>query len=202
MGTDPGTLVHKFQVTPLHEGRPLLDKFTTLRIPISSHAPTRGATASRERYNITFFISSHAPTRGATHQRGGWHSRVCISSHAPARGATRRTDFAAGQHSISSHAPARGATEEIDLEKGYLAISSHAPARGATGKSRRKPRTAYFKSRPCTRGDVLTAAHGAIPKLFQVTPLHEGRLCILALSFFVGVHFKSRPCTRGDWKPC
>ena len=102
-----------------------------------------------------------------------------------------------------------------------LRISIHAPPRGATrclspGASRVK----YFNSRPSARGDVKAFLDGGSVRLFQFTPLREGRLgggggavphCGISIHapprgatpmpmWFssVSMNFNSRPSARGD----
>ena len=58
--------VHKFQSTHPHGVRPTAFHLLLVRIGISIHAPTRGATSLLEKDDPDLYISIHAPTRGAT----------------------------------------------------------------------------------------------------------------------------------------
>ena len=58
-----------FQFTPLREGRPLPQMPMGSSIPISIHAPPRGATGGCTRNHLFQGISIHAPPRGATISR-------------------------------------------------------------------------------------------------------------------------------------
>ena len=85
--------------------------FSDRRILLSIHAPTRGATFTREEAEAKLKLSIHAPTRGATaglvrpkvimldfqstllqeerpSYRFGWNACLDLSIHAPTRGAT------------------------------------------------------------------------------------------------------------------
>ena len=126
-------------------------------LPISIHAPARGATQAAQILDLSIIISIHAPARGATYvlmffpsrdqfqstlPRGERHgSRQSISQalhrisiHAPARGATALLPDPAYLNQISIHAPARGATYRKSGGYVFADISIHAPARGATGE--------------------------------------------------------------------
>ena len=134
------------------------------------HPPPRGRPAVK--------ISIHAPARGATIKEYQQAIELPISIHAPARGATSFSVFSAICDSISIHAPARGATQGPPQGgQGQTLISIHAPARGATsaGDQERCP-GADFNSRPCERGDALLDKMLNRRRIFQFTPLREGRL--------------------------
>jgi len=80
-----------FQSTRPRGARPfsLIEQMVTL--PVSIHAPARGATQKIARVKRNFDVSIHAPARGATCGRGHITAAlVFVSIHAPARGATRR----------------------------------------------------------------------------------------------------------------
>ena len=104
---------------------------------ISIHAPTRGATASRDLSELDMDISIHAPTRGATID---WVSNpLCnaISIHAPTRGATKKERLKGGKNEFQSTLPRGERRAELQALETVQAISIHAPTRGATGDSRR-----------------------------------------------------------------
>ena len=68
----------------------------------------RHVTAAEKR--AVFDISIHAPTRGATNSKDSDIHWICISIHAPTRGATGSPDRNQQVNAISIHAPTRGAT--------------------------------------------------------------------------------------------
>ena len=78
-------------------------------------------------------------------------------------------------------------------------ISIHAPPRGATPLHPRGllvPR--YFNSRPSARGDVAKNEVLATGKIFQFTPLREGRRLQPSRTRRRDSYFNSRPSARGD----
>ena len=100
---------------------------------ISTHAPTRGATAFGNMVKFYPKISTHAPTRGATQSESGFvpidlnfNSRAHAGRDALLKAFRQKTE-------ISTHAPTRGATLYDDFVcKDDPEISTHAPTRGAT----------------------------------------------------------------------
>ena len=122
--------------------------------------------------------------------------------------------------SISIHAPAGGATIIVFLSLQITLKFQFTPLREGRRRRREVRRRCphYFNSRPCGRGDALTAAEahtwaisihapagGATYKLaepvpftaFQFTPLREGRPSSHP-RIASAVYFNSRPCGRGD----
>ena len=79
---------HRFQSTLPRGERQFQDSVLLQLIPISIHAPARGATAREPVCHIQAEISIHAPARGATPQTTQKDFLTGISIHAPARGAT------------------------------------------------------------------------------------------------------------------
>ena len=78
-----------FQSTRPRGARRDLQYWSCCLIPVSIHAPARGATWSSlppSRENVK--VSIHAPARGATQARASCEMSSKVSIHAPARGAT------------------------------------------------------------------------------------------------------------------
>ena len=123
--------------------------------PISTHAPTRGATflvynvyedpvyfnpRSHKRSDISALLSQNTillfqstlPQEERQVDRGGDQEAGEISIHAPTRGATYRRHNNCNCTVISIHAPTRGATHPAVLPMSVIFISIHAPTRGAT----------------------------------------------------------------------
>ena len=100
-----------------------------------------------------------------------------ISIHAPPRGATGIGTHRKDCEQISIHAPPRGATVIAYIIGEGMTISIHAPPRGAT----------------CTNWGGK-----AMNKLFQFTPLREGRRAANKRAGIQRVNFNSRPSARGD----
>ena len=187
-----------FQFTPLREGRHILRR--VLRAAgISIHAPPRGATESaatgsaEQEFQFT-------PLREGR-RCGRFESRVgyCISIHAPPRGATALRGHRRRKRRISIHAPPRGATPRASRCAQAAPISIHAPPRGATAAaSTMAGLSSYFNSRPSARGDAHPHSCIRTARIFQFTPLREGRPPLLCLGVRCSCNFNSRPSARGD----
>ena len=124
------------------------------QMPVSIHAPARGATWDmRQRCRDYVFQSTHphgVRRHGGGHPSGGKEFQSThphgvrledaanedaphgVSIHAPARGATVYRSRPPISLRVSIHAPARGATDDVRVFKGVNQVSIHAPARGAT----------------------------------------------------------------------
>ena len=171
--------------------------------------------------SVTIPISIHAPPRGATGDDGDAQPACSnFNSRPSARGdylpllqrfpavIFQFTPLREGRpparlcgHTVSTisiHAPPRGATKSRSRQFRRLHISIHAPPRGATLKSRESIEKRNFNSRPSARGDTVIAyiigegmtisihapprgatrtGHLVTPlNKFQFTPLREGRL--------------------------
>ena len=125
-------------------------------------------------------ISIHAPPRGATRLVVPVVIFNPISIHAPPRGATNKSGETVHEDFISIHAPPRGATNKSGETVHEDFISIHAPPRGAT------PRNYHLRE---------------ATKIFQFTPLREGRRVRHALADDVGdisIHAPPRGATAKD----
>ena len=146
-----------FQFTPLREGRRTFCGRYLYNTGIFQFTPLReGRHYCVGWKNNRKSISIHAPPRGATRARGKRVGGIRISIHAPPRGATSVTS-AVGipPFDFNSRPSARG--DAIHQQHARtICISIHAPPRGAT-----HPRETFPASR-----------------LFQFTPLREGRLFV------------------------
>ena len=80
-----------FLLAPLHEGRHARPADPGSPRPISTRAPTRGATLFHTLAPFYYIISTHAPTRGSTKRRFQFRLGLSISTRAPTRGATCRS---------------------------------------------------------------------------------------------------------------
>ena len=89
-------------------------------IPISIHAPVKGATLNFRRCQTFHRISIHAPVKGATQSDVGASAADRISIHAPVKGATQKRELHPLCIMISIHAPVKGATKSLRLHlQGY-----------------------------------------------------------------------------------
>ena len=148
-----------------------------IRIQISIHAPTNGATIATRPRQLLHNISIHAPTNGATVLKKLAGPDIIISIHAPTNGATlchmlsspyqthfnprsdERSDGGKGNNgvviSISIHAPTNGATKPNIIHYMTLEISIHAPTNGATsGDMTARLLSYYFNPRSDERSDL------------------------------------------------
>ena len=69
-------------------------------------------------------VSIHAPARGATNIQTLDERNRAVSIHAPARGATPLSTSGIAKSSVSIHAPARGATEICAFSEGLRCFNS------------------------------------------------------------------------------
>ena len=90
--SDPGRRTvggSQFQPTRPHGARPRAARGRLPQVPVSTHAPARGATAHDALDRLLDVVSTHAPARGATATENPAKTiRPEVSTHAPARGAT------------------------------------------------------------------------------------------------------------------
>ena len=83
---------------------------------------------------------------------------------------------------------------------GRAQISIHAPPRGATERTGRRPKLVkYFNSRPSARGDFY-CKFSIFCRVFQFTPLREGRRLFFCANPEGVPDFNSRPSARGDFR--
>jgi len=102
-------------------------------LPVSTHAPVRGATLGSHLGRGQHAVSTHAPVRGAT--RGGAAGCRGEAGFNPRSRAGSDPNPAQGwraDHDVSTHAPVRGATRVFGLLVDEAVVSTHAPVRGAT----------------------------------------------------------------------
>ena len=144
-----------FQFTPLREGRPL-DRIMTIGVSEFQFTPLReGRREGSHRGAVEALpISIHAPPRGATRRPPAFFRHEHISIHAPPRGATRSP----GERrctALFQFTPLREGRRKTSGARKRYCISIHAPPRGATANVRRRGRAAlHFNSRPSARGDA------------------------------------------------
>ena len=166
---------------------------------ISIHAPPRGATTSDFANIERKIISIHAPPRGATalalNYGGGktfqftplregrrrlppsCPSRTYFNSRPSARGDVGICGNGTVPRPISIHAPPRGATYCVGWKNNRKSISIHAPPRGATRKTFGYHYYKIFQFTPLREGRLRALKKGCRTSRFQFTPLREGRRC-------------------------
>ena len=183
-----------FQFTPLREGRPTSTPCRTRRRNFNSRPSARGDRRRRAcGWNCEFQFT---PLREGRLRRRHPQKRLAdFNSRPSARGDGYYECFCPA-HKISIHAPPRGATL-FSISCGLSGKFQFTPLReGRPRCNRQRRRGAYFNSRPSARGDTFPISlrslyrisihappRGAtqyyqrylFQKLFQFTPLREGR---------------------------
>ena len=163
-----------------HAGGDRIMSKKNIFLPVSIHAPTRGATLQSQSLRQFQVVSIHAPTRGATRVDTRNQKLATVSIHAPTRGATRTCltshrlgcfnprPHAGGDQlfvvvycwliCVSIHAPTRGATLRTEFSDFAIPVSIHAPTRGATlSVSIENDEENLFQSTPPRGGRLLTS---------------------------------------------
>ena len=220
----------RFQSTHPHGVRPPYSIHYDFLLPVSIHAPTRGATG---RYlpsgNIQLSFNPRTHTRCDSappiprYRKTGFNPRthtrcdfslmifsasICVSIHAPTRGATGFTAHKLGLGSVSIHAPTRGATGKVTSCGILYSVSIHAPTRGATIAT-------FIFSRYIMSVSIHAPTRGATGTLsvspyatgsFQSTHPHEVRLrasVFIVRLRIVSIHAPTRGATfRRDVPTC
>ena len=101
-------------------------------LPISIHAPARGATQAAQILDLSIIISIHAPARGATGEYANTLADVKFQSTLP-RGERRSGGSGCPVDKYHFNPRSREGSDSPFLLKLFCyAISIHAPARGAT----------------------------------------------------------------------
>ena len=214
-----------FQSTPLCEGRPSTAEKAFTLVEVSIHAPVRGATFQ---WLVPWAKASFNPRPCARGDYPSWMSRprarfqstpLCegrrdaklrkkrldhVSIHAPVRGATDLDKALQFLEWVSIHAPVRGATYFCLLDERSVPRFNPRPcARGDPCGNRRLLCGNSFNPRPCARGDATARLTARRKKLFQSTPLCEGRPRAAARQpgrAAVSIHAPVRGATK-TWPP-
>ena len=165
---------HLFQFTPLREGRQYPHGSRLIAIYFNSRPSARGDITGARMYQ-PIPISIHAPPRGATLRVFLCAIRHPYFNSRPSARGDIKPGSPAERRNISIHAPPRGATARCLQEDLLEFISIHAPPRGATGTGTHRKDCEQISIHAPPRG----ATNGFIGNLrfniFQFTPLREGR---------------------------
>ena len=143
-------------------------------VPISIHAPPRGATDSNRRLVHFVLISIHAPPRGATKKLAENPKKV-LFQFTPLREGRRALcqnryvlpDFNSRPSARGDEQPPRAATTTRRFQ--FTPLREGRQHGGADRSTQH-----HFNSRPSARGDQPEIA-ALTQYLFQFTPLREGR---------------------------
>ena len=110
---------------------PVLSSVPLGSVPISIHAPTRGATETGAHQSNEFVFQSTLPREERPKHHGAYTGGLVISIHAPTRGATEVAAVMSAKAEFQSTLPREERLKERLLEQ-HEKISIHAPTRGAT----------------------------------------------------------------------
>ena len=151
--------------------------------------------------NLAFHFNSRPSARG-DHAEPVTHASSAFQFTPLREG--RRTRFlcCAHQFYFNSRPSARGDKYASQDEKGHI-ISIHAPPRGATKSSKRIVCCRLFQFTPLREGRLFLPLPSPIAgSKFQFTPLREGRLLPSNIHKQLLIYFNSRPSARGDLIVC
>ena len=141
---------------------------------ISIHAPPRGATTCVFLPFCPSYFNSRPSARGDCTD-----SEICytlrISIHAPPRGATFPATARLSWSSDFNSRPSARGDHFLQLKPCVRCISIHAPPRGATQYYQRYLFQKLFQFTPLREGRPDFQIIGITPYIFQFTPLREGR---------------------------
>ena len=209
-----------FQFTPLREGRRYTRATSWIQSNFNSRPSARGdSTKSRASSGSTNF-NSRPSARGDFCSSGRtWVSAISI--HAPPRGATRGvrnslgdkifqfTPLREGRRLRFLHAPHSLLFQFTPLREGRPRscpalprgehFNSRPSARGDLEARPFLPQPIYFNSRPSARGDMKSCKLSDITRVFQFTPLREGRRgngCQHGADRRISIHAPPRGATR------
>ena len=191
-----------FLLTPLREGRHILQSAERDHDGISTHAPAGGATVSKlvhSRQAVYFYSrpcgrgDARRPLKTGisvtfllTPLREGRRVHVplidvplTISTHAPAGGATLSPASSPETATFLLTPLREGRPAGRDHGNPAAAISTHAPAGGATSaRSRPCLSQPHFYSRPCGRGDQFFTSRMTSPPISTHAPAGGATLCL------------------------
>ena len=144
-------------------------------IAISIHAPPRGATEMTDPDGESYEFQFTPLREGRPHDGRESCRAEYFNSRPSARGDFKFRKEKNNEY-ISIHAPPRGATAVVLMTHSADLISIHAPPRGATlAHGWYDIAVNDFNSRPSARGDLRPRCRCCYRRLFQFTPLREGR---------------------------
>ena len=186
-----------FQFTPLREGRRYVGRVFQ-RIPISIHAPPRGATGYPAR-TAQAMIFQFTPLREGRRRFGKAGMRQVQFQFTPLREGRRGMKSRCYSQNISIHAPPRGAT----CKQYFQWLNERfqfTPLREGRRRDRCSARAdGIFQFTPLREGRRRDDSAHRTPVIFQFTPLREGRRVptLTTSSARISIHAPPRGAT-GD----
>ena len=169
-----------------------------IRVSFYSHPYTRGDHQTVERWKVRLHVSTHTPTRGATlHSIQFFLLLKCFYSHPYTRG--DHIDYVE-KYALTgfySHPYTRGDVIGSKVLT-TLTVSTHTPTRGATISFYIHCPCFMFLLTPLHEGRRNPLEPFSHFKSFLLTPLHEGRRDGVFINPADQLRFYSHPYTRGD----
>ena len=147
----------------------------TALLDFNSRPSARGDGRYAEIHGHCRYFNSRPSARGDGANGGIPTALVTISIHAPPRGATNRHEREAAMRTYFNSRPsARGDSNEMRKLQTNL-ISIHAPPRGATASMHGRLQKRLFQFTPLREGRRTPPFMAVKAIAFQFTPLREGR---------------------------
>ena len=169
-----------FQFTPLREGRLQVLAANNVIVPISIHAPPRGATATLREVSLPTSFQFTPLREGRRNQRQDGGALEYFNSRPSARG---DRNFFEGGDSLAVHFNSRPSARGDDsYRRHYRGVDEFqfTPLREGRRLSQLDVYASnYFNSRPSARGDRRANSSKRCFARFQFTPLREGRPIII-----------------------
>ena len=187
----------QFQSTPLHEGRLYHRNKRRHRLPVSIHAPARGATDFAGLGMVPLKFQSTPLHEGRRYGIRTSGRRLAFQS-TPLHEGRRESNLTPPKDADKFQStPLHEGRHGPGRPRGRQVVSIHAPARGATIRRRDHGRQHGFNPRPCTRGDEATRLQGQQTQVSIHAPA-RGATGAAWASKRSRAGFNPRPCTRGD----
>ena len=175
---------HRFQFTPLREGRRQQNAEKRNHAYFNSRPCGRGDAVQHDNF-LWQGISIHAPAGGAT-PSSGRIAQLYLFQFTPLREGRQKLRVSTQRLPLFQFTPLREG-RRIDLDRHFCHGFN-------------------FNSRPCGRGDAVGVEHIGAALLFQFTPLREGRLESQAdavRGMFISIHAPAGGATcRGNRRFC
>ena len=186
----------QFQSTPLHEGRLYHRNKRRHRLPVSIHAPARGATDFAGLGMVPLKFQSTPLHEGRRYGIRTSGRRLAFQS-TPLHEGRRESNLTPPKDADKFQStPLHEGRHGPGRPRGRQVVSIHAPARGATIQRMRAEWNNMFQSTPLHEGRLADDARHDPRRGFQSTPLHEGRLEEMQRSI-AKKEFQSTPLHEG-----
>ena len=189
--------IKEFQFTPLREGRHA-ESHPVHRVCDFNSRPSARGDMRLCRMRTNYILFQFTPLREGRHARTeGVENGGYFNSRPSARGDCKGQRAGVPRSNFNSRPSARGDGNWVRKIK-TIDISIHAPPRGATFPFTNFHEQNLISIHAPPRGATFAdCVFRVLKKIFQFTPLREGRLSSRVVVSLI-VHFNSRPSARGD----